>query len=136
MLTAGRLKLCLTTLAAFALTHQVAARPVTDDNVTNTTAVNTHNFEATPVQPSCQTDTILVGDGDPHQNYFEIQVTSPIDCGAGGAGCSVTKLNTHTVTWTASASVNIGPWISGGFSVSESITTGESRTCKITRHAL
>ena len=136
VLTTTRLKLCLVTLLTLASIGQVAARPVADDDVSKPTSVEKLFYRQTPVQRSCQTDTFLVGDGDPHQNSYEIQVTETIDCGAGGAGCSVSRLNSHTVSWTASATVNIGSWFSGGFAVTEAVTSGGTYTCKITRSLL
>ncbi|KAF5975483.1 hypothetical protein FCOIX_7669 [Fusarium coicis] len=76
------------------------------------------------------TRTTLVGDGDPHQNYFHKQLSENINC-ANAASCSVgqTDSTSYTIGWTAGASSPGGGWISGGFSVSESWTTGNSYTC-------
>ncbi|KAF2722382.1 hypothetical protein K431DRAFT_222232, partial [Polychaeton citri CBS 116435] len=71
----------------------------------------------------------LDGDGDPHQNYYEVQVTDNLNCGMGGTGCSVSHLNSHTLGYTVSAGATLIAWISGGFSVDESYTTGETFTC-------
>ncbi|KAF5249676.1 hypothetical protein FANTH_4984 [Fusarium anthophilum] len=74
------------------------------------------------------TRTVLVGDGDPHQNYFHKQLSENINC-ASAASCSVGQSDStsFTIGWTANSA---GPsWISGGFSVSESWTTGNSYTC-------
>jgi hypothetical protein len=78
----------------------------------------------------CNTDTYLVGDGDPHQNYWHVQVTSPLDCGDGGDGCNVSKLTQQTIGFTVSAGVSAGPWVSAGFSVEQSVSTGEQHTCE------
>ena len=73
----------------------------------------------------------LVGDGDPHTDYLHKQVSDPLSCGQGGSssdGCSVSYLKSYTIGW----SVNVGgtvSWLSGGFSVQESVTTGNSYTC-------
>lgn len=82
----------------------------------------------TIVQPSCSHNTRLLGDGDPHQNYWEVQVTSSLPCYDGT--CSVGKTETDTVGWTVSAGINAGPYITGGFSVSESVSIGETTTCE------
>ncbi|RBA17472.1 hypothetical protein FPRO05_02196 [Fusarium proliferatum] len=76
------------------------------------------------------TRTRLVGDGDPHQNYYHKQLSENIDC-ANAASCSVGQTDSvsYTIGWTASAGGPSGNWISGGFSVSESWTTGNSYTC-------
>lgn len=83
----------------------------------------------TPVQPSCRRMTRLAGDGDPHQNYLEKQVTSNIDCNEAKT-CSITKINSHTVGWSVGVSASDGEFITGGFSVSKTKTTGESKTCE------
>jgi hypothetical protein len=69
--------------------------------------------------------TLLDGDGDPHQNYYHMQVTNNLACGDGT--CSMSKINTHTVGYSVNG--GISQWISGGFSVEESFTTGESELC-------
>ncbi|KAF5628128.1 uncharacterized protein FTJAE_9003 [Fusarium tjaetaba] len=76
------------------------------------------------------TRTTLVGDGDPHQNYFHKQLSENINC-ASAASCSVgqTDSTSYTIGWTATVSSPGGGWISGGFGVSESWTTGNSYTC-------
>ncbi|KAF5675860.1 hypothetical protein FCIRC_7232 [Fusarium circinatum] len=76
------------------------------------------------------TRTVLVGAGDPHQNYFHKQLSENINC-ASAASCSVGQSDStsYTIGWTAGVSSPEGGWISGGFSVSESWTTGNSYTC-------
>ncbi|KAK4184637.1 hypothetical protein QBC35DRAFT_477087 [Podospora australis] len=69
--------------------------------------------------------TKLVGNGNPHQNPMNVQLSYPIDCGQGQ--CSVGATESFTVGWSVSAS--IGSWLSGGFAVSQSITTGNDYTC-------
>ena len=75
--------------------------------------------------PSCNILTSLVGDGDPHQNFWNVQVTQNFNCGNGG--CDVTHEDSKTIGWTAS--VGFAQWITGGFTVMESYTTGNSYTC-------
>ncbi|KAI5357779.1 hypothetical protein Slin14017_G117920 [Septoria linicola] len=74
-----------------------------------------------------RTGTARVGNGDPHQNPYQQQVTQSLRCGPGG-GCSVSISHSHSISWTASANAAYG-WISGGFSVSESYSTGRTYTC-------
>ena len=81
-----------------------------------------------PRQCSSFYTTDLSGDGNPHQNAWDSQLSETITCGP-TAGCSVgsSKSKSHTVTYSVSS--KIGEWISGGFSVSQSWTTGNSYTC-------
>lgn len=81
-------------------------------------------------QTCCQGDcnTALVGDGDPHTDYLHKQVTNTMNCGQGGSGCSVSELTSYTIGWIANVGGSI-PYISGGFSVTESQTTGDTYTC-------
>lgn len=74
-----------------------------------------------------RTNSARVGDGNPHQNPYQQQVTQTLSCGPGGS-CSVSISHSHSLSWTASASAAYG-WISGGFSVSESYSTGRTLTC-------
>ncbi len=76
--------------------------------------------------PACTVSTILVGNGNPHQNGLHKQVSEPIQCSS-DAGCSVSHLTSYTIGYSASAT--IAQWIGGGFSVSESFTTGNTYTC-------
>lgn len=69
----------------------------------------------------------LVGNGDPHQNYFHKQVTENINCGS-AASCSVSKLTSYTISYSVNAGGAVG-FITGGFAVSESWTSGESYSC-------
>ncbi|KAF9761351.1 hypothetical protein IL306_003848 [Fusarium sp. DS 682] len=76
------------------------------------------------------TNTRLVGNGDPHQNYFHKQLSENINCG-NAQSCSVGKTDSEsfTIGFTVSAGGPAATWISGGFGVSESWTTGNSYTC-------
>lgn len=67
-------------------------------------------------------------DGNPSDEWLHKQVTETLDCGGGGSGCSVSRLTSHTIGWTATGGGNV-PWASLGFSWSESTTTGASYTC-------
>lgn len=55
-----------------------------------------------------------------------MQVSENLLC-APHEGCSVSHLTSHTVGWSASA--GIAQWITGGFSVEKSVTTGDTYTC-------
>ncbi|RGP72908.1 hypothetical protein FLONG3_6546 [Fusarium longipes] len=72
--------------------------------------------------------TILVGDGNPHQNYYYKQLSEVISCG-NAQSCSVgnTQSRSYTIGW--SASLSAFGWTSGGFEVSETWETGNTYTC-------
>ena len=72
--------------------------------------------------------TQLSGDGNPHQNAWDSQLSETITCGQ-TAGCSVGSSNSKAYTVAFSATAKLAEWISGGFSVSQSWTTGNSYTC-------
>ncbi|KAB8437361.1 hypothetical protein FH972_025041 [Carpinus fangiana] len=76
--------------------------------------------------PICTPETVLQGDGDPHQNFLHVQVTEAIDCG--GGSCNVQYTTQHTIGWSASIE-GAYEWIAGGFSVEESYTTGGTYEC-------
>ncbi|PKX91822.1 uncharacterized protein P174DRAFT_453081 [Aspergillus novofumigatus IBT 16806] len=62
-----------------------------------------------------------VGDRNPHQNYR----CKKLSCTILLSGSQQSK--SYTISWTASASA--ARWISGGFSVIESWTTGNTYSC-------
>ncbi|PCG96925.1 Hypothetical protein PENO1_065820 [Penicillium occitanis (nom. inval.)] len=70
----------------------------------------------------------VVGDGNPHQNYYLKQLSENINCGAADS-CSVgqTESVSYTIGWTASATAE--EWLTGGFAVSASWTTGNTYSC-------
>jgi hypothetical protein len=76
--------------------------------------------------PICDPSTVLVDDGDPHQNFLHVQVTDAIDCGSGD--CNVQYTTQHTIGWSASVG-GAYEWIDGGFGVEESYTTGGTYEC-------
>ncbi|KAM0345650.1 hypothetical protein ACHAPU_006304 [Fusarium lateritium] len=88
--------------------------------------------EANPINgPSaCKilTGTSPVDGGDPHQNFFHKQLSEVVNCGS-AQSCSVgnTQSKSYTIGWTATFTP--ASWISGGFSVSESWTTGNTYSC-------
>ncbi|RYP57212.1 hypothetical protein DL770_010717 [Monosporascus sp. CRB-9-2] len=72
--------------------------------------------------------TWLIGDGNPHQNYWHQQLSENMQCGAAPT-CSVGEQQSTSFTVGFTATVNPAAWISGGFSVSQSWNTGNSYTC-------
>ncbi|KAK4039506.1 hypothetical protein C8A01DRAFT_36544 [Parachaetomium inaequale] len=74
------------------------------------------------------TDTVPVGNGDPHQNPLNIQVSIPLDC-SDARGCTIGYQSQQTfgIGWSASAS--IAGWISAGFAVEKSTSTGMYAEC-------
>ncbi|KAI0191387.1 hypothetical protein EV127DRAFT_407331 [Xylaria flabelliformis] len=74
------------------------------------------------------TTTNLVGDGNPHQVPWDQQISTKQNCGS-AAACSVTVTKEHTLTYGWSVGVGY-EWVSGGFSVEESFTDGESHECQ------
>jgi hypothetical protein len=63
----------------------------------------------------------LAGNGNPHQNYVYTQKGDTFAC----PGTSSTQSFSVTVGWSVSGGIS-APWISGGFSVSQSKTEGYS----------
>ncbi|KAF5011964.1 hypothetical protein FDECE_1970 [Fusarium decemcellulare] len=77
------------------------------------------------------TSTTLVGNGDPHQNYYHKQLSETISC-SNAVSCSVGQTETTSFSIGFSVSLGDGPkggWISGGFDVSKSWSTGNTYTC-------
>ncbi|PPJ59152.1 hypothetical protein CBER1_03066 [Cercospora berteroae] len=70
--------------------------------------------------------TELVGNGNPHQNFKQVQITGTLNCGGGG-GCEKSKMESETIAIGFEAGG--GEWITGGFSVTKEYTTGETDTC-------
>ncbi|ODA79745.1 hypothetical protein RJ55_05339 [Drechmeria coniospora] len=81
--------------------------------------------------PGCsawELTTDKIGNGDPHQNYNAKQLSRKISC-FGAKSCSVSENQSKSYTLTWSASSDVVKWISAGFSVSETWTTGSAHTC-------
>ena len=74
--------------------------------------------------------TQLLGDGDPHQNFKFKQISGTTDCSGNPSG-SASITNSQTVGWSISAGFSFD-FISGGFDVSESVSTGSTNSfgCK------
>ncbi|ORX35461.1 hypothetical protein BD324DRAFT_652587 [Kockovaella imperatae] len=70
------------------------------------------------------------GNGDPHQNYWHVQLSESITCSQ-DAGCQVGQSQTTSITvdWSLASAADITEWFTAGFDVSESWTTGNSYTC-------
>lgn len=79
--------------------------------------------------------TILVGNGNPHQNYYTNQLSQNMECGT-PESCTVGQLQSvsYTIGWTAAATA--WEWLTGGFAVSVSWTTGDSYTPTAARREL
>ncbi|KAH7267919.1 hypothetical protein B0J15DRAFT_591766 [Fusarium solani] len=71
--------------------------------------------------------TRRVGNGNPHQNPLNIQLSEPMQC-PGHIGCSTyhTTSRSYSIGWTANAATS---WISAGFDVVTTIKTGNSYVC-------
>ncbi|KPM37924.1 hypothetical protein AK830_g8633 [Neonectria ditissima] len=72
--------------------------------------------------------TKLVGDGNPHQNYYLEQLSETINCGSADS-CSVGESQSQSITVGFSVSATLWEWLTGGFDVSVSWTTGNTYTC-------
>ncbi|ROT34455.1 hypothetical protein SODALDRAFT_286059 [Sodiomyces alkalinus F11] len=68
-----------------------------------------------------------VGNGNPHQNPWHIQLGEPMQCPS-HVGCSTyhTTSRSFSIGWQANAGVE---WINGGFSVVKTAETGNSYVC-------
>lgn len=72
--------------------------------------------------------TQRVGDGDPWQSPLHIQLSLNFDCGDGN--CRVGRSDSRSYTIGYSASANLFGWISGGFTVEETVETGNNYECE------
>lgn len=72
--------------------------------------------------------TEKIGDGAPRQIHKHVQLTIPMKCSKNN-GCEVSSEESQTYELSWSAEVSGADWISGGFSVAKSVTTGQSNTC-------
>ncbi|KAL2758859.1 hypothetical protein ACRALDRAFT_1069049 [Sodiomyces alcalophilus JCM 7366] len=72
-------------------------------------------------------DTRRVGNGNPHQNPWNIQLSEPMQCPS-HVGCSTyhTTTRSFSVGWQANAAVS---WINAGFAVVQTTETGNSYVC-------
>ncbi|KAK5657172.1 hypothetical protein OQA88_3229 [Cercophora sp. LCS_1] len=76
--------------------------------------------------------TRLVGNGNPHQNYHNVQISENLDC-KGATQCTVgyQQSKSFSVGWTSTVGVS---WISGGFAVGQSWSTGNSYECTASKN--
>ncbi|KAF4549538.1 Hypothetical protein D9617_21g097590 [Elsinoe fawcettii] len=95
---------------------------LTPPPIFNETRHSKRQCEPWPVQ-----DTVIHGDGFPHQNYFHQQKTSTARCAQNTCTISHSKSDTFTIGW--SASFPVFKWIGGGFNVGMSWTEGETLNC-------
>ncbi|KAH7071228.1 hypothetical protein BKA63DRAFT_493066 [Paraphoma chrysanthemicola] len=72
--------------------------------------------------------TVQVGDGNPHQNYYHKQLSEVINCGA-APSCSAGYENSKSYTIGFSSGISADGWISAGFEVQKSWSTGNQYTC-------
>ncbi|CAI4214300.1 unnamed protein product [Parascedosporium putredinis] len=72
-------------------------------------------------------NTDLVGDGNPHQDYLHRQVGPSQTCAQRGT-CFVGVGEEVSITVSAEIA-GIGPWISGGFGVSRTVSSSTERGC-------
>ncbi|KAK1830957.1 hypothetical protein QBC39DRAFT_372271 [Podospora conica] len=72
--------------------------------------------------------TELVGDGDPHQNYYHVQLSQPLFCNQSHE-CTVGHERSESVTVGWSGGVSGFDFFSGSFEVQETFTTGDTYEC-------
>ncbi|KAK3905792.1 hypothetical protein C8A05DRAFT_41308 [Staphylotrichum tortipilum] len=95
---------------------------------TNTTADHVSHGKR---QGSCgfwSSYTAEVGDGNPHQNPLNVQVSQPMGCQQGTCSVGYSMITSFTIGWSAGASA--AGWISGGFAVEQSVETGQQYSCE------
>lgn len=81
----------------------------------------------------CIKFTEVVGDGNPHVNYYTKQVTPTVSgCGASNLQCSSGATQETSFDWSIDIGAEIYEWISGGFSVGGSIGSGTNEGCAAT----
>ncbi|KFZ06545.1 hypothetical protein V501_07314 [Pseudogymnoascus sp. VKM F-4519 (FW-2642)] len=81
-----------------------------------------------PPDCSWHSDVVLIGNGDPHQNYLHTQLSIPIRCG-GADSCNVGESNAISYSVNYSFGGNFFGWASGGFSVTKTVMTGNQHGC-------
>ncbi|PWY78986.1 hypothetical protein BO83DRAFT_461263 [Aspergillus eucalypticola CBS 122712] len=115
--------------------HVVDTFPVPGSEANSTSAVSTSNLEQRQTGTCSQWSpaTRKVGDGDPHQNYWRKQLSENLDCvGADHCNVGASQSNSYAIGWTATADAS--QWISGGFAVQASWTTGLDYQCTASSH--
>ncbi|PYH66916.1 uncharacterized protein BO88DRAFT_445315 [Aspergillus vadensis CBS 113365] len=115
--------------------HVVDTFPVPGSQANSTSAVSMSNLEQRQTGACSQWSpaTRKVGDGDPHQNYWRKQLSENLDCGdADHCTVGASQSKSYTIGWTATADAS--QWISGGFAVQASWTTGLDYQCTASSH--
>ncbi|KAH0420091.1 hypothetical protein CcaCcLH18_14188 [Colletotrichum camelliae] len=74
--------------------------------------------------------TELVGDGNPHQNYYHSQITENNECGLATCSTGTETSKSVSVGWSIETGGSISEWITGGFSVSVSWSAAVSQGCE------
>ncbi|KAK0640732.1 hypothetical protein B0T16DRAFT_495584 [Cercophora newfieldiana] len=72
--------------------------------------------------------TYRVGDGNPHQNPMNVQLSFPMHCERGECWAGHSESSSYGVSWSAGATAF--QWINAGFAVEQSIQTGSDYNCK------
>ncbi|KAM7210259.1 hypothetical protein V8F06_014353 [Rhypophila decipiens] len=66
------------------------------------------------------------GNGNPHQNPWNVQLSVPMQCG-NGRTCSVSYAKNYAISW--SANIGAAVWGAVGFAVQTTVETGNEHTC-------
>ena len=123
------MKLCYVLLAG--LLSVCSAMPLTSfDNVTDSLEAKRGFPCDTRLYLSKGAGSLDPGNGDPHQNYYDIQLSDTITCNAGSCSAGETETESTTIGFTIGTNSNFKPtfW-QGGFAVTHSWTTGNTYTC-------
>ncbi|RDW63648.1 hypothetical protein BP6252_11193 [Coleophoma cylindrospora] len=115
------------------LTLKRAAASIMNENTTSpiTAVTNSTKKEKRTIGPPCQEvrKSELVGNGNPHQNYYDTQLSENLACGA-AAACTAGQELSESITVDWSASATAWEWINAGFDVSVSWETGNDYSCQ------
>ncbi|CAK1358725.1 hypothetical protein CB0940_06712 [Cercospora beticola] len=76
--------------------------------------------------------TELVGNGNPHQNFKNVQITGTLRCDSAET-CTKVHAEGESVNVGFEAGVTPVSWINGGFSVSKSFSTEQASECQAVR---
>ncbi|PLN78462.1 hypothetical protein BDW42DRAFT_143501 [Aspergillus taichungensis] len=98
--------------------------------VTNATTEAVHGLQSREEDP-CSPDhdgIDLRGDGNPKQRYLHKQISENIDC-TNVKSCTVGRTESESYSIGFSSSLTGGGWITGGFDVSKSWSTGNTYSC-------
>ncbi|KAH8170333.1 hypothetical protein LIA77_09114 [Sarocladium implicatum] len=73
-------------------------------------------------------EAVRVGDGNPHQNYYHMQISENAFCGT-APSCSAGYEETTSYTIGFTAEISADGWTSAGFNVQKTWETGNQYTC-------